>query len=547
MIQDPVAPPAATAAIRMTRVRWTICALLFFATTINYLDRQLFSLLVPFFEDDLRLGPTDLALINVSFLLAYGFGMVFVGRLIDRIGVRKGLGSSFLLWNLASIGHALVGSLGGFAAIRFLLGLGESGNFPAAVKTVAEWFPKKERALATGWFNCGSNVGAILAPLLAVGVAQSLGWRMCFLLLGGMGVVWIVFWNLLYRAPEAHPKLSEGELAYIRSDPPEAVERVTYPQLFGMRPMVAVAVAKFFSDAPWWFYLTWLPKFLTDQFHLKPIFMAYAIPVVFVAADLGAIGGGWLSCRLLRSGRSVGAARKTAMLVCALAALPVVLVGQLVGRPDVAGIPSVYFAVAILALAASAHQGWSSNLYTLVSDTLPKSAIAMAVGVATACAVVGAAAFQLFVGRSVQVTGSYTGPFLLAGCLYLVALLALHLILPKVEPAVPRKQVPLPLIALGGLCALAALAGLQFSLDRPRYASLADYERLRSAEIQAAGAPVEGPSARVGWMSARWMLWRTAKGPKAELVKFDQAGRPFVEAKGASAAKYAGPPPPRSF
>lgn len=525
----------------MTRTRWTICALLFFATTINYLDRQLFSLLVPFFENELRLGPTDLALINVSFLLSYGYGMVFVGRWIDRVGTRKGLTATFLLWNVASAAHAFVGSLGGFAAIRFLLGVGEAGNFPSAVRTVAEWFPKKERALATGLFNCGSNVGAILAPLLAVRIAEAYGWRACFLFLGGIGVVWIFFWTRLYRRPEEHPKVSPEELAHIRSDAKESTEALGISEVFGMRPVYAVAMAKFFTDAPWWFYLTWLPKFLVGEFKLTPTFMAYAIPVVFLVADVGAIGGGWLSSKLIASGRSVGTARKLAMLACALAAVPVMAVGQLVDVPSVAGIPSVYIAVGLISLAAAAHQGWSSNLYTLVSDTLPRPAMATVVGIKTAFGVVGGAIFQIFVGRSLTLTGSYAVPFLLAGGLYLVGLLVLHLLLPRVEPVVPKRRVPMAAIVGGGLAMLASIAALQFALNRPPYASVAEYRATRSAQLGATGAPVEGPAAHVGWMDARWYLWPTAQGTKAELVKLDRDGRPIVESRGAGANGYAGP------
>ncbi len=532
--------------IAATRVRWGICALLFFATTINYLDRQLFSLLTPFFEDELRLGPTDLALINVSFLLAYGFGMIFVGSWIDRVGVRIGLAASFLVWNLASMAHAMAAGLGSFAAVRFALGAGESGNFPAAVRTVAEWFPKRERALATGLFNCGSNVGAILAPLLAVGIAETWGWRMCFLVLGGVGGVWIVFWMLLYRSPQEHPRVSPAELAHIRADAaetaaPHAAASLGIGQVLGMRPIYGLALAKFFTDAPWWFYLTWLPKFLVGEFGLAPIFMAWTIPVVFIAADMGAIGGGWLSSRLIARGRGVGAARKLAMLVCALCALPVMGTGTLAGAPQIAGMAPVFVAVALLALAAAAHQGWSSNLLTLVSDTLPRPAVATAVGVMTACGVVGGALFQILVGRSLTLTGSYALPFALAGSLYLVGLGALHLVLPRVEPAVPARRVGNGRIATGLLALLAVIAFTQFALNRPPYSSLDDYRTRRTVELSAQAGPREGPAAHVGWMEARWYLWATPAGAAAELVKFDRAGRPIVETRGDKASGYVGP------
>ncbi|HEY3779741.1 MAG TPA: MFS transporter [Fimbriimonadaceae bacterium] len=452
---------------RATRVRWTICALLFFATTINYLDRQLFSLLVPFFEKDLHLGPVDLSLINVSFLLSYGFGMVFVGRWIDAVGVRKGLSVSFFVWSIASVGHAIVGSLRGFAAIRFLLGLGESGNFPSSVKAVTEWFPKEERALAMGWFNAGSNVGAILAPLLAVPIAEVFGWRVCFVFLGNIGLIWLWFWRRLYRRPEEHLGISNSELALIKKDP-DIVPNLEMGQLFGMRPVYGLATAKFLTDAPWWFYLTWLPKFLVDEFHLTPGFMALALPVVFIVADFGSVGGGWLSSRLLTRGFSVGRARKTAMFVCASCALPVVLVGLLLKTPSVLGISSVFLAVALISVAAAAHQGWSSNLYALVSDTIPRAGVSTTVGIQTAFGVVGAALFQIFVGHSVA-AGSYAPPFLLAGSLYLIGLLALQFILPKVEMAAPGRRVSGLAIAVGAAALLSLLVGPQVVLNRPTH------------------------------------------------------------------------------
>ncbi len=527
-----------------TRYRWTICALLFFATTINYLDRQLFANLVPFFQDDLRMGPTDLAIINVSFLLSYGIGMIFVGRFVDRVGTRKGLSVTFLVWNLASMGHALVGSIAGFTGIRALLGVGEAGNFPAAVKTVSEWFPKKERALATGWFNCGSNVGAVITPPLTVLLAATLGWRACFLILGGVGIVWLFFWQRMYRRPEDHPKVSPSELAYIRSDPPEPTEAVSYAALFRYRPLYGVSAAKFFTDAPWWFYLTWMPKFLVDEFDLSPAIMATALVAIYLFADVGAIFGGWLSSRLIKRGASVTAGRKLAMLVCALGAVPVIFVGRLVDTPTVGPIPSAWFAVAAIALAAAAHQGWSSNVYTVVSDALPRSAVAMAVGVITAFGVIGASLFQFLVGRSVALTGSYALPFLLAGTLYLVGLAAMHVILPRLEPGVPREprnpRLTVAAVWAVGLAVVLALGLVQYLLNKPPYDSERDYFAKRAGELKAASY-LAGPPAKVGWMDARWIGWRTPDGVKPELIKFDRDARPVIDPKGVATTKYEGP------
>lgn len=529
---DPTLPP-------MSGVRWTVAALLFFATTVNYLDRQIYALLVPKFEGDLRLGPLDLAFINVCFLLPYGFGMVFVGRFLDRVGVKKGLGVTFMLWNLASMAHALVGNLGSFAFVRALLGVGEAGNFPGCTKAVSEWFPKKERATAFGIFNSGSNIGFVLASVATPFLTEALhwGWQACFAVLGGIGVVWIFFWSRLYHRPAEHSKVSAAELAHIESDDDPPAETFTYAQVLGMRPLWGVAVTKALTEAPWWLYITWLPKFLTDQYHLPPAFMALAIPPVFLLADVGAVGGGWLSSTLIKRGWSVGRARKTAMTVCGVCALPIMFVGLMPAS-------MVGVAVALIALGASAHQGWSSNVYTLLSDTLPKGAVGMAVGVITAVGVTGAAAFQFFIGASVQ-AGSYAPPFILAGTLYLVGVLVFHLIVPKVEPVRPGKPVNMVWIGVLAACLLGGLLTIQYVTSKPPYADMAAYEAHRAAEIKVdGGVATLGPKAKVGWMDARWVGWSVpgqSTPAKVELVKFDAHGHPFVEGNGDKADKYVGP------
>ena len=524
-----------------TGVRWTICALIFFAVTVNYLDRQLFSTLVPFFENDLKLGPTDLALLNVSFILPYGFFMMFVGRMIDRVGTRKGLGGAFVVWNVASIAHALVQSLSMFMGFRFILGVAESAMFPSGIKAMTDWFPRKERAFATGIFNAGSNLGAVLAPLLGVALATKFGWRACFIITGSVGIIWVFFWRQMYRAPSEHPKVSESELAFINSDPKESIEKLSFGELFALKPVYALMLAKALTDAPWWLYLTWMPKFLVDQFHVTPFFMGLAVPIIFIVADVGSIAGGWFSSSLIKKGLSVGHARKLAMATCAFLVFPVMLVGALVDHAPILGVPPVYWAVAIVSLAAGAHQGWSSNLFTLASDTLPKSAIAMGVGVINGFAMVGVSAFQFFVGRSVQVTGSYTLPFIGAGLVYPLGLLIIHLMMPRVEPAIPKRSAPMGLVAAGGVAVLAGLGLLQYWLNKPPYLTVSDYLADRGPEIKST-SPVAGPSAKVGWMDARWYRWKTDRGTsKLELVKMDLYGHPFVEGKGDAAAKYEGP------
>ncbi len=525
-----------------TRYRWTVCALVFFAMTVNYLDRQMFSLLVPFFENDLKLGPTDLALINVSFILPYGMAMLFVGRFIDRVGIKIGLATAYIVWTAASIAHALVNSLYGFMGMRFVLGIGESGMYPGAVKTMSDWFPTRERSIANGVFNAGANLGAILAPLLGVAIATKWGWRASFVSLGVIGAVWLVFWKLMYKGPDEHPKVSASELEYIRSDRDEVTPSMSYSQLFGMRPVYGLAIAKALTDGPWWFILLWLPKILVDQFHASKPFMALSIPVVYIIGDIGSVGGGWASSILLRRGMTVGSARKTVMLISAVCVLPVSGVGLLVDHAAIAGIPSVYWAIAILALAAGAHQGWSSNLFTLISDTVPKSSMAMAVGAINGFAMVGVSAMQFFVGRMVQVTSSYTLPFMVAGTLYLIALVILQAILPHVKQWPIEKRADMRLVGLGAAGLIAALGYMLYVTNRPTYLSVDDYLKLRPNQIHASAQPIPGPGAKVGWMEAKWYQWKLdAGGVKTELIKIDTHGQPFVEEKGDKASHYEGP------
>ena len=530
-----------------SRYRWWIVVLLFFSTTINYTDRQLFSNLVPYFEDELRLGPMDLAHINVAFLLTYGLGMALVGRFVDRVGVRVGLALTFLLWNVASVGHALVYSVGGFIAIRILLGIGEAGNFPSAIKTVAEWFPRRERALATGWFNCGSNVGAVLTPLLVPVIALHFGgWRGCFATLGGVGLIWLFFWLRIYRSPEDEPRVSPAELAYIRSDPPDTVGRIGVLTLLGQRQVYGTSVARFFTEAPWWFYLTWIPKFLSDRFDLGAYKLGLAVAAIYIVADVGSVGGGWIASVLLRRGWSLNVARKGALLVAALGTLPIVSVAWLEGGSTVFGIPPVWIAVSVVALAAASHQAWSSNIYTTVSDTLPRSAIATTVGINTAFGSVGSALFQLLVAVWLVRTGNYALPFILAGTLYLVGLLALHLILPRLEPAQidvdARSRVRWWQVGAVFAAIAIALVSLQTYLNKPPYRSVDRYLAERGAALHAIGH-VDGPAAKVGWQDARWIVWRLPDGrEKLDLIKLDRDGRPSIDAAGASNHKYVGPP-----
>lgn len=546
-----------TVMMRLGRYRWKIVLLLFFSTTINYVDRALFSNLIPYFEADLRLGPMDLAAINIAFLLSYGLGMTLIGRFVDRVGVKVGLTITFIAWNLASAGHALVWSVPSFILMRVLLGLGEAGNFPAAIRTVAEWFPKRERALATGWFNCGSNIGAVITPLLVPLVADRYGWRTCFLVLSSVGLLWIFFWLRAYGQPETHPRVSPEELAHIKSDPSDAVEHVGVLTLLGQRQVYAYALARLFTEAPWWFYLTWMPKFLSDTYGLTSIGRAWAIAAIYLVADGGSIAGGWVSSSLIRHGYSVNKARKTALLIAALCVLPIASVAWL--NPGALGsLSPLWVVIPAVALAASAHQAWSANLYTVVSDTLPKPAVATTVGIGTAFGAVGSSAFQVLVAVWLVSTASYTLPFILAATLYLVGLAVLHAILPRLDtsrlnhvdaaqrgrPTNVRWWHVVVACTVLGLVLIAA----QVYLNRPPYgASVEDYVAKRASQLNATATL--GPTAKVGWQEARWVRWSTrtavaeatAAADRWELVKFDRHGRPYVEPKGTGAKGYAGP------
>ncbi|HET9108961.1 MAG TPA: MFS transporter [Steroidobacteraceae bacterium] len=416
---------------RVGSVRWRICALLFWATTLNYIDRQVLGVLAPSLGHALGWTQVDYGYIVTSFQVAYAIGLMFSGAVIDRLGTRIGYALAIGVWGLAAASHALARTVIEFAAARFALGLGEAGNFPAAVKTVAEWFPRRERALATGLFNAGSNIGAVLAPI-AVPVAVSLwGLRSGFLITSVLSALWLVTWLRYYRPPQQHPALSARELEYIRSDAGEgaaaAPTRVRWLRLLRYRQTWAFAAGKFLTDPVWWFLLFWLPKFLHHRYGLDLIELGPPLVAIFVMADAGSIGGGWIAGRLMRMGWSVNAARKTAMLLCALAVVPIVLAPR---------IHELWGAVAIIGLAAAAHQGWSANLFTTASDLYPTAAVGSVVGLGGFAGAVSGALVSTAVGHLLQATGSYALLFTVAGCMYLTALGVIQLLAPRLTPAV---------------------------------------------------------------------------------------------------------------
>ena len=420
--------PAASESIgrAVTRVRWTVVALLFGATTVNYIDRQVLGILAPTLTRELGWRETDYARIVSWFSVAYGFGLLGMGRFMDRIGVRVGLSVAVGLWSLASMAHALVRTVGGFGVARALLGVGESGNFPASVKTVAEWFPKRERALATGIFNAGSNVGVILAALLVPWIALALGWRWAFIATGALDLVWLVAWLTLYRDPGRHPRVSPAELAWMRSDPVEPAGTVPWRSLLGRRQTWAFIVGKAMTDPVWLFYLFWLPKFLDASFGVRLAGLAAPLVVIYVAADVGSVTGGWISGALIKRGWSVNLGRKTALLVAALAIVPTIF-APAAGR--------MWVAVSIVGVAAAAHQWWSANLFTTVSDMFPRHAVASVVGIGGFAGMFSAFAFQRLTGALLEATGgSYAPIFAVLGLAYVGALVFMHLLAPRLEP-----------------------------------------------------------------------------------------------------------------
>jgi ACS family hexuronate transporter-like MFS transporter len=420
------APPPAQSARAGGHYRWVICALLFFATTINYMDRQVLGILAPYLQRTIGWNDIQYGYIVTAFQAAYAIGLLGMGRIIDRVGTRIGYAISIGIWSLSAMGHALAGSVSGFMTARFMLGIGESGNFPAAIKTIAEWFPKKERALATGIFNSGTNVGAVIAPLAVPWITINWGWRWAFVFTGIFSAIWLICWLVIYRKPQESSKLSVSELSYILSDPAEPATHIPWSHLIPHRQTWAFILGKFLTDPVWWFYLFWMPSYLHSEHGLSLTQLGPPLVVIYVMADGGSVAGGWLSSQLLKRGWSTNRARKTAMLVCALAVVPIVTVSR---------VNSLWPAVLLIGLAAAAHQGWSCNLFTLTSDMFPRKAVASIVGLGGFGGAVGGMFIADFAGHILQWTHSYFSLFLISGTAYLFALLVIHLLVPRLTPA----------------------------------------------------------------------------------------------------------------
>jgi MFS transporter, ACS family, hexuronate transporter len=433
-----------TTMTRVGYVRWLICALLFFAATINYIDRQVIGILKPTLQQEFGWSEIDYGDIVFAFQLAYAIGFLLAGRLIDRVGARAGFMVAIVVWSLAAIAHAEVTAFGpavstflsmfgltysasvaGFIAARVALGFGESANFPAALKAVAEWFPRRERALATGIFNSGTNIGALVTPMVVPWITVTYGWYWAFIVTGSIGFVWLVAWWLFYDTPERHPSVTPTELALIQSEPIEPQARVPLSALLPHRQTWAFAIGKFMTDPVWWLYLFWIPDFLNRNHGVDLQSMGVPLVAIYLFADVGSIGGGWLSSTLMKRGWTANAARKTAMLGCALAVVPMIFAAQAT---------SLWLAVALVAIAAAAHQGWSCNLFTLPSDMFPRHAVGSIVGFGGMAGAVGGMLIAKLTASILQATGSYVPVFIIASVTYLLALGIIHILVPKLEP-----------------------------------------------------------------------------------------------------------------
>lgn len=415
--------------------RWTVCTLIFFATTVNYLDRQVIGILKPLLESDLNIGEAQYGYIVMAFQLFYAFGMVIAGRLIDRFGTKIGYGIAVFMWSIAAMGHALATGAFSFGAWRAFLGVSEAGNFPAAIKTVAEWFPKRERALATGIFNSGTNVGAIVAPVAVPAIASYWGWQAAFLLTGSIGFIWIIFWFIYYEVPEKQKKLKEGELKYIQSDTDEqneSLKPVPWIQLLKYRQTWMFFIGKGLTDPIWWFYLFWIPGWLAEVRGTGLNIKTFGLPlvVIYSATTIGSIFGGWLSSFMIKRGMSPYKARKLAMLLFAILVTPIAFASS--------SSISTWGAVGLIALAASSHQAWSANIFTTVSDAFPKRAVSSITGIGGMAGALGGAFVSILAGNLLDyykqagnVETGYLIMFTIAASAYLLAWIIMHAFAPK--------------------------------------------------------------------------------------------------------------------
>lgn len=417
--------------------RWVVVVLLFFATTINYIDRQVIGLLKPTLEKEFNWSETDYSRIVMAFSLTYAIGLLFFGRMIDKIGTKLGYTISIIFWSIAAMLHSLVKSTTGFVWVRAGLGLGESGNFPAAIKAIAEWFPKKERALATGLFNSGASIGAVIAPIMVPLILAAYGWKEAFLITGALGFLWLIFWLLFYEVPSRKKGLSSMEYDHINSDRDEAPEQgrpIRWITLLGLRQTWTFITGKFLTDPIWWFFLFWLPSYFSSTFALDLTKPSLQLGAVYLATTIGSIGGGYLSSRMIKKGWPVFKARKTTLLIAALCVIPIISARYAT---------NIWMAVGLISLAAAAHNAWSANIFTVASDMFPKKALSSVIGIGGMAGSVGGILFPMLVGYLLDlyklkgnITTGYNLLFLICGCAYLLAWLIIHFLTPRMERVV---------------------------------------------------------------------------------------------------------------
>jgi ACS family hexuronate transporter-like MFS transporter len=423
------AAPSGPIKVKVGNYRWVIVALLFTALVINYVDRQMFGVLKPtHLQPEFGWSETDYANMVIWFQGAYAFAYIFWGRIIDRVGAKWGFAAAFTLWTIAHIFHAGARTAVQWVMVRAALGIGEAGGFPGGIKAVTDWFPKQERAFATGIFNAGTNIGAIVTPLVVpwIVIDLNMGWEASFVIVGIATLLWLPAWFLLYAHPSKSKNVSPAELSFIQSDPADAVEKVSWIRVLRTKETWAYAIGKFMIDPVWWMFLFWLPDFLHRRYDMDLKQFGPPLVVIYLISDIGSVGGGWLSSAMLKRGMSLNAARKTAMFICALFALPIFFAAEA---------SNVWVAVGIIGLATAAHQGFSCNLYTLPGDVFPRSAVGTVIGVGGAAGGIGGMLFSNYVGRELERLGGYQTIFVVAGCTYLLALLLIHLITPKYAPA----------------------------------------------------------------------------------------------------------------
>jgi len=441
---DDVRHAVAASGGRVGYYRWVICGLLFFAATVNYIDRQVVGILKPTLQKEFGWSEIDYADIVFAFQLAYAIAFLFAGRMIDWVGTKKGFVIAIVIWSVAAMAHAEVELFGpaaatmltavgltysatvaGFIFARLALGFGEAGNFPAAIKVVAEWFPKRERALATGIFNSGTNIGALLTPLVVPVITLTWGWYWAFIITGALGFIWLLFWIPLYGSPDTHSRVTPRELAFIKSDPPDPPVHIPWMQLLKYRQTWAFALGKFMTDPVWWLYLFWIPDFLNRNHGIDLRTVGPPLVAIYLIADVGSIGGGWLSSFFLKRGWTPNAARKVAMLAMAASVIPIMFASSA---------SNVWLAVTLVGVAAAAHQGWSANLFTLTSDMFPRQAVGSVVGLGGFAGAVGGMLIAKITGYILEASGSYVPIFFMAAFAYLSALVVIHLLVPRLEP-----------------------------------------------------------------------------------------------------------------